>query len=495
LQETLGAINMPSVAAAVAATGMPPMPSINMGSMPSMSWKTQTKPSATVSPFLIVHFHGGGFIAQSSSSHEVYLRDWAKALDAPILSVDYDLAPEHPFPVAVCQAFYAYCWALEHAQQLGSSAQSVICAGDSAGGNLAAVVALRAIEEGIQPPCGVMMIYPALYLHMTPCASRVLSLMDPLLPLGTLQLCMNSYAQRFQAAHGEATALLHKHYTRTETRGGGAGPAAPKGGERAQGGGAAGGAGRGEEDREPFATDEGESQPQACQNGCDEDGEDAGATHWCCECQAAICQVCVMMHRRQKATRQHTLRALDTPAGDAKRMSAQTRRRLHHLSPLVAPAVLLEKFPFCCIMASELDPLLDDAIMFARRLKALGRDAHFRLKVAPLLPHGWLNMYFTGDSGYMTASAEATCWMKMMLQRGLAEHEEAEGRAVSGTWSMDSLRSPVALTSVKAESDREVWRGGAHEEGDPGSADNLWVPGDVNKSPGSEGSGWGGRVG
>ena len=65
LQETLGAINMPSVAAAVAATGMPPMPSINMGSMPSMSWKTQTKPSATVSPFLIVHFHGGGFIAQS----------------------------------------------------------------------------------------------------------------------------------------------------------------------------------------------------------------------------------------------------------------------------------------------------------------------------------------------------------------------------------------------------------------------------------------------
>ena len=83
--------------------------------------------------------------------------------------------------------------------------------------------------------------------------------------------------------------------------------------------------------------------------------------------------------------------------------------------------------------------------------------------------------------------------MKMMLQRGLAEHEEAEGRAVSGTWSMDSLRSPVGLTSVKPATDREVWRGGAHEEGDSG-ADNLWVPGDVNKSPGSEGSGWGGRV-
>ena len=64
---------------------------------------------------------------------------------------------------------------------------------------------------------------------------------------------------------------------------------------------------------------------------------------------------------------------------------------------------------------------------------------------------------------------------------------------MSGTWSMDSLRSPVGLTSVKPATDREVWRGGAHEEGDSG-ADNLWVPGDVNKSPGSEGSGWGGRV-
>ena len=49
--------------------------------------------AAPPSPFLVVHFHGGGFIAQSSASHEVYLRDWAKALDAPIISIDYDLAP------------------------------------------------------------------------------------------------------------------------------------------------------------------------------------------------------------------------------------------------------------------------------------------------------------------------------------------------------------------------------------------------------------------
>ncbi|KAJ1489011.1 alpha/beta hydrolase fold-domain-containing protein, partial [Baffinella frigidus] len=69
-----------------------------------------SKTAAAPSRMLIVHFHGGGFIAQSSASHELYLRDWARALDCPILSVDYDLAPDHPFPVAGQQSFFAFCW-------------------------------------------------------------------------------------------------------------------------------------------------------------------------------------------------------------------------------------------------------------------------------------------------------------------------------------------------------------------------------------------------
>lgn len=302
-QETLGSINMPS-----------------------MTWKNKAAP---MSPFLIIHFHGGGFIAQSSASHEVYLRDWAKSLDAPIVSIDYDLAPEHPFPVAICQSFYAYCWAIKNAHLLGSTAQSVICVGDSAGGNLAAAVALRALEEGIRPPCGVVMIYPALYLHMTPCASRVLSLMDPLLPLGTLQLCMVSYAHRFQARHGDITAALHKHHIRTEIANSGSGGASGEGSE------------------DPFVPRAGVEHQ--CGNGCD--GDDAMATHWCKQCVLPICSVCVMMHRRQKMTREHELRELE---GHKARMDARTRKRIHHLSPLVAPRHLLERFPSCAIMASEL---------------------------------------------------------------------------------------------------------------------------------------------
>ncbi|XP_037831734.1 lipase, hormone-sensitive a [Kryptolebias marmoratus] len=66
------------------------------------------------SPWLLVHFHGGGFVAQTSRSHENYLRTWSKELGVPVLSVDYSLSPEAPFPRALEECFYAYCWALNN---------------------------------------------------------------------------------------------------------------------------------------------------------------------------------------------------------------------------------------------------------------------------------------------------------------------------------------------------------------------------------------------
>lgn len=70
---------------------------------------------------LIIHCHGGGFVAQSSKSHEGYLRDWAKHLKVPILSIDYSLAPEAPFPRALEEVLYAYAWALKNSTILGST--------------------------------------------------------------------------------------------------------------------------------------------------------------------------------------------------------------------------------------------------------------------------------------------------------------------------------------------------------------------------------------
>ena len=68
---------------------------------------------------LVVHIHGGGFVAQTSKSPEPYLKSWAQELGVPILSIDYSLAPEAPFPRALEECFYAYCWAVKHCGLLG----------------------------------------------------------------------------------------------------------------------------------------------------------------------------------------------------------------------------------------------------------------------------------------------------------------------------------------------------------------------------------------
>jgi acetyl esterase/lipase len=100
---------------------------------------------------LILHAHGGGFIAQSSRSHEIYLRPWARELKIPIVSIDYSLAPENPFPKASEECFYVYCWCLLNKEALGWTGEKIICVGDSAGGVLVTNIVQRAIMAGKNP--------------------------------------------------------------------------------------------------------------------------------------------------------------------------------------------------------------------------------------------------------------------------------------------------------------------------------------------------------
>lgn len=143
---------------------------------------------------LVVHIHGGGFVAQTSKSHEPYLKSWAQELGAPIISVDYSLAPEAPFPRALEECFFAYCWAVQHCHLLGSTGERICLAGDSAGGNLCLTVSLRAAAYGVRVPDGIMAAYPATMLQTTASPSRLLSLIDPLLPISVLSKCASAYA-------------------------------------------------------------------------------------------------------------------------------------------------------------------------------------------------------------------------------------------------------------------------------------------------------------
>lgn len=109
---------------------------------------------------LMVFYHGGGWVLGDLDSHDDLCRFLAKRAGVRVLSVDYRLAPEHPFPAAVDDALAAYEYALEHASELGTTRDAVAVGGDSAGGNLAAVVAHEQTREGNRP-LFQLLLYPA----------------------------------------------------------------------------------------------------------------------------------------------------------------------------------------------------------------------------------------------------------------------------------------------------------------------------------------------
>lgn len=161
--------------------------------------KSHTENAKPPASGLIFHCHGGGFVAQSSKSHELYLRDWAMALDVPILSIDYSLAPGAPFPRAIEEVLYAYCWAIKNCNLLGTTATTIILAGDSAGANLNLALAIRCVEMNIRRPDGIFLAYCPVRISFDPSPARLLCLMDPLLPFGFMMRCLKAYACPNQA--------------------------------------------------------------------------------------------------------------------------------------------------------------------------------------------------------------------------------------------------------------------------------------------------------
>jgi acetyl esterase len=107
-----------------------------------------------------MYFHGGGFVICNLDSHDRECRNLAKASGCVVISVDYRLAPEHPFPAAPEDAYAATRYVAEHGAEFNVDASRIAVAGDSAGGNLATVVALMARERGGPALRFQLLIYP-----------------------------------------------------------------------------------------------------------------------------------------------------------------------------------------------------------------------------------------------------------------------------------------------------------------------------------------------
>lgn len=117
-------------------------------------------------PFpLMMFFHGSGFVLCSLDTHDGLCRNLAAGIGCVVVSVDYRLAPEHKFPAGPDDCLAATRWAAAHAAELGTDPARIMLAGDSAGGTMAAVTALRVRDEGGPELCGQMLLYPVTDYH------------------------------------------------------------------------------------------------------------------------------------------------------------------------------------------------------------------------------------------------------------------------------------------------------------------------------------------
>jgi acetyl esterase len=110
---------------------------------------------------VVVFFHGSGFVLCSLETHDGMCRNLCAGAGAVVVSVDYRLAPEHRFPAGPDDCLAATRWVGAHAAEIGGDGSRIVVAGDSAGGTMAAVTALRVREEGGPALAGQLLVYPA----------------------------------------------------------------------------------------------------------------------------------------------------------------------------------------------------------------------------------------------------------------------------------------------------------------------------------------------
>jgi acetyl esterase len=168
----------------------------------------------------VVYFHGGGWVQGDLETHHGLCARLALGSGALVVAIDYRLAPEHPFPAAVEDCLAAYRWLRSHGREIGADPTRVAVAGDSAGGNLAAVVSQQVAAAGEPPPTAQALIYPAVDFvldtpshrdledgHIIP-RDRILWYADQYLPAGVDRLDPRASPLRARDLAGQPPTLV-----------------------------------------------------------------------------------------------------------------------------------------------------------------------------------------------------------------------------------------------------------------------------------------------
>ncbi|MGI9522617.1 MAG: alpha/beta hydrolase [Hyphomicrobiaceae bacterium] len=142
----------------------------------------------------LVYFHGGGWVLGDLDSHDGVCREIANRTAIAVVSVDYRLGPEHLFPAAVEDAIAATAWIEDHAPDLGIDDQRIAVGGDSAGGNLAAVVAINARDSGRPAIKAQVLAYPVVDMSLSQASHARLADVPPI-PPATMRWFFDRYCR------------------------------------------------------------------------------------------------------------------------------------------------------------------------------------------------------------------------------------------------------------------------------------------------------------
>jgi acetyl esterase len=157
----------------------------------------------------LVYFHGGGWVIGDLDTHDTLCRELCNQSGCAVISVDYRLGPEHRFPAAVDDCIAATRWVHDHAKELNVNATRLAVGGDSAGGNLAAVVSIDARDQAGPRIAFQLLIYPATDQHRDAASHRENG-QGYLLTVDTMDYFAQHYiAEKAQYADWRASPLLH----------------------------------------------------------------------------------------------------------------------------------------------------------------------------------------------------------------------------------------------------------------------------------------------
>ena len=183
------------------------------GAIPLRLYRPMGSQGTDVLPVL-VYYHGGGWVIGDLETHDVLCRELCNGSGCAVVAVDYRLAPEHRFPAAVDDALAAARWVRQEAASLGVDASRLAVGGDSAGGNLAAVISIMARDAGDLPIAYQLLIYPGTDMRRGH-ASHTTNGKGYLLEADTITYFHDHYiTDAAQDLDWHASPLLHKDLSR-----------------------------------------------------------------------------------------------------------------------------------------------------------------------------------------------------------------------------------------------------------------------------------------